>query len=238
VTHMQTICVKLDDLPRILEIAEKYSNVFASVGVHPHDADGAQLASNSQNQGTLAQTLIRLSAHPKIIGIGETGLDYYYEHSDRAYQKETFIAHINASQETQLPVIVHTRDADDDTLVILKSEMKNKAFPALIHCFSSSERLAMKCLDLGLYISLSGIITFRTADSIREAVKNVPLDRLLVETDSPYLAPIPMRGKRCEPAYTRYVAEKLAEIKNVTIKEMEDHTTQNFFKLFSKAVAQ
>lgn len=233
VKYMQTICVKLEDLPSILAIAEKYPNVFASVGVHPHDAD----VTTPQHHENLAQTLINLSTHPKIIGIGETGLDYYYEHSDRSSQKESFIAHINAAQETQLPVIIHTREADDDTLDIVRSEMKSKPFPALIHCFSSTERLALECVDMGLYISLSGIITFKTADSIRDAVRNVPIERLLVETDSPYLAPVPMRGKRCEPSYTRHVAEKLAEIKDLSIKEVEDQTTANFFRLFTKAVA-
>lgn len=233
VKYMQTICVKLEDLPGIIAIAEKYPNVFASVGVHPHDADEA----TPQHHDDLAQTLIDLSAHPKIIGIGETGLDYYYEHSDRTSQKEAFRAHINASQETQLPLIIHTRAADDDTLDIIKSEMRSKTFPALIHCFSSSERLALECVDMGLYISLSGIITFKTAESIREAASKVPIERLLVETDSPYLAPIPMRGKRCEPSYTRHVAEKLAEIKDLSIKEVEDKTTENFFRLFTKAVA-
>jgi len=253
VTHMQTICVKLEDLPRLIEITEKYPNVFASVGVHPHDADEAAvslgralarpeglmstetLASSAREK--LTETLISLSSHPKIIGIGETGLDYYYQHSDRASQKEAFISHIQASQETQLPLIVHTRDADDDTIEILKSEMRRKVFPALIHCFSSSERLAMECVDLGLYISISGIITFKNAQGIRDAVAKVPMDRLLVETDSPYLAPTPMRGKRCEPAYTSYVAQVLADVKGVSLEDVGTQTTENFFRLFSKAQA-
>lgn len=233
VKYMQTICVRLEDLPSIIAITEKYPNVFASVGVHPHDTDEV----TEQPAKDLAQTLINLSLHPKIIGIGETGLDYYYEHSDRQSQKESFISHINASQETQLPVIIHTREADDDTLQIIRSEMRNKPFPALIHCFSSSQKLAFECIDMGLYISLSGIITFKTAVSIRDIVQSLPIERLLVETDSPYLAPIPMRGKRCEPSYTRHVAEKLAEIKDLSIKEIEDITTANFFKLFTKALA-
>ncbi len=234
ISYMQTICVKLEDLPSLIEITEQYPNVFASVGVHPHDADEV-IEPEHIHEKDLTHTLIDLSKHPKIIGIGETGLDYYYEHSDRKSQKEAFISHINASQETQLPLIIHTRNADEDTVDIIRSEMKRKAFPALIHCFSSSEKLAMDCLDLGLYISVSGIITFKSAEAIRNAVSKVPLDRLLVETDSPYLAPIPMRGKRCEPAYTQYVAEKLAEIKGVSLNDVAKQTTQNFFTLFSKA---
>lgn len=227
VTHMQTICTKLEDLPDILAIAEKYPNVFASVGVHPHDGD--------DTENLEAETLIELSQHPKIIGLGETGLDYYYEHSNRTNQQNAFITHINAAQETGLPVIIHTRDADLDTIDIIQAEMKNKSFPALIHCFSSTEELAFKCLDLGMYISISGIITFKNADSIRETVSKIPIDRLLVETDAPYLAPIPMRGKRNEPSFTRYVAEKIAEIKGMIPDEIFKQTTSNFFQLFTKA---
>lgn len=227
VTHMQTICTKLEDLPGILEITEKYPNVFASVGVHPHDGDEAE--------DLHPDTLIALSKHPKIIGLGETGLDYYYEHSNRVNQKNAFLSHIHASQETGLPVIIHTRDADADTIDILEAEMKNKSFPGLIHCFSSTEELAFKCLDLGMYISISGIITFKNAESIRDTVSKIPLDRLLVETDAPYLSPIPMRGKRNEPAFTRYVAEKIAEIKGVLPEIIFQQTTSNFFTLFNKA---
>ncbi len=227
ITHMQTICTKLDDLPDILAIAEKYPNIFASVGVHPHDGD--------DTEDLKAETLIKLSKHPKIIGLGETGLDYYYEHSNRINQKNAFITHINAAQETELPVIIHTREADIDTIDIIQSEIKNKPFPALIHCFSSTEELAFKCLDLGMYISISGIITFKNTDALRATVRKIPLDRLLVETDAPYLAPIPMRGKRNEPSFTRYVAEKIAEIKGVMPEEIFAQTTNNFFKLFTKA---
>lgn len=228
VEYMQTICTKLEDLPSILAIAEKYDNIFASVGIHPHYAD--------ENIDVSAYELMELTNHPKIIGIGETGLDYYYEHSNKQNQKKSFIAHINAAQESQLPIIIHTRDADNDTLDILASEMYNKPFPGLIHCFSGSQELAFKSLDLGLYISISGIVTFKNAESIRSIVQKIPLAKLLVETDAPYLAPIPMRGKRAEPAFTRFVAEKIAEIKDVRQSEIFDTTTENFFKLFTKAV--
>lgn len=227
VGYMQTICTKLEDLPPILTIAEKYHNIFASVGVHPHYADA--------NIDVNTETLIDLTHHKKIIGIGETGLDYYYQHSNNENQKKSFAAHINAAQETQLPIIVHTRDADNDTIDILASEMRNKPFPGLIHCFSGTEELAFKSLDLGLYISISGIVTFKNAESIRSIVQKVPLGKLLVETDAPYLAPIPMRGKRGEPAFTRFVAEKIAEIKDVRQSEVFEATTENFFKLFTKA---
>lgn len=227
VGYMQTICTRLEDFSSILSIAEKYGNIFASVGIHPHYAD--------DNIDVNADSLINLAKHPKVIGIGETGLDYYYEHSNKDNQKASFISHINVSQETQMPIIIHTRDADVDTIEILTSEMRNKSFPGLIHCFSGTEDLAFKSLDLGLYISISGIVTFKNAESIRSTVKNIPLDRLLVETDAPYLAPIPMRGKRAEPAFTRFVAEKIAEIKDIRQSEVFDVTTANFFKLFTKA---
>ncbi len=227
VRYMQTICTKLEDFPSILEIAEKYDNIFASTGIHPHYAD--------DNMHIDSNKLIKLADHPKVIGLGETGLDYYYAHSNKENQKTLFVEHINSSKETGIPIIVHTRDADSDTIDILTSEMKDKPFPGLIHCFSGSEELAFKSLDLGLYISISGIITFKNAESIRSIVEKIPLDRILVETDSPYLAPVPMRGKRAEPAFTRFVAEKIAEIKNINQSEVFQTTTENFFKLFTKA---
>ncbi|ABV75313.1 Putative deoxyribonuclease, hydrolase [Rickettsia akari str. Hartford] len=227
VQYMQTICTKLEDLQIVLEIAEKYDNIFASVGVHPCEVnESSMLITDSE--------IIEITNHPKMIGIGETGLDYYHQLYDKTLQKDSFVAHIHAASSTRLPVIVHTRAADEDTIDILTSEMRNSKFPGLIHCFTSSKKLAEKMLDIGLYISMSGIITFKNATDLQEIVKYIPLDRLLIETDSPYLAPTPMRGKQNEPAFVRYVAEKVAELKNITSKEVANVTTQNFKTLFSK----
>lgn len=245
VRYMQTICTKLEDLPNILEIAEKYENVFASVGVHPCEVNEerhcAALQVLRQSQKNLAglpcdnaETIITLAAHPKIIGIGETGLDYYHQPFDKQLQKESLVAHIQAAAITKLPIIVHTREAEEDTIDILTSEMRNNKFPGLIHCFTSSKNLAKKMLDIGLYISMSGIITFKNATDLQEIVKYVPLDRLLIETDAPYLAPTPMRGKQNEPAFVKYVAEKVAELKNITSKEVANATSDNFKILFTK----
>ncbi|WP_218460586.1 TatD family hydrolase [Rickettsia sp. TH2014] len=253
VQYMQTICTKIEELPIILEIAEKYENVFASVGAHPCEVNSSishcealQVLWQSQEVWTRsprqdyisprndAEVIIKLTKHPKIIGIGETGLDYYHQPYDKKLQQDSFVAHIHAASATNLPIIVHTREADEDTIDILTSEMRNTKFPGLIHCFISSKNLATKMLDIGLYISMSGIITFKNATDLQEIVKYVPLDRLLIETDSPYLAPTPMRGKQNEPAFVRYVAEKVAELKNITSKEVANITTRNFKTLFSK----
>lgn len=225
VQYMQTICTKLEDFPTILEMAEKYENVFASVGIHPCEVNNV-IVTDSE--------IITLTAQPKIIGIGETGLDYYHQPYDKKLQKDSLLQHIQAAATTGLPLIVHTREAEEDTIDILTSEMRNSSFPALIHCFTSSKNLARKMLEIGLYISMSGIITFKNATDLQEIVKYVPLDKLLIETDSPYLAPIPMRGKQNEPAFVRYVAEKVAELKNITSKEVANVTTYNFKTLFSK----
>ncbi|QQV75527.1 putative metal-dependent hydrolase YcfH [Rickettsia tillamookensis] len=253
VQYMQTICTKLEDFPIVLEIAEKYENVFASVGVHPCEVNSSishcealQVLWQSQEAwkrlprqdyvfpSSDAEVIIKLTKHPKIIGIGETGLDYYHEPYDKKLQKDSFVAHIHAAAATNIPIIVHTREADEDTIDILTSEMRNSKFPGLIHCFTSSKNLATKMLDIGLYISMSGIITFKNATDLQEIVKYVPLDRLLIETDTPYLAPTPMRGKQNEPAFVRYVVEKVAELKNITSKEVANITTRNFKILFSK----
>jgi len=223
---MQTICTKISEFPEVISVAEKYENIYASVGVHPHEAD---------KEKTSVDELIKLADHPKVIGIGETGLDYYYEHSKRSAQQESFLSHIEAARQSGLGLIVHSRDADEDTINILQKEMKKGPFNALIHCFSSSKELAEKSIDLGMYISISGIITFKKSEELREIVKDLPLERLLVETDAPYLAPIPYRGKRNEPAYTRYTAELIADIKNVSYESVAEITTNNFFTLFNKA---
>lgn len=229
VTHLQTICTKMEDIDSIIHIVEKFDNVFGSVGVHPHDADKVK------DLNLLFEQLISFSSHNKIISIGETGLDYFYEYSDRNVQQNIFRKHIHASQETQLPVIIHTRDADEDMVKTLKEEMKQKPFPGLLHCFSSSEKLALEALDLGLLISVSGMITFKNADSLRSIIKKIPIEKLLVETDAPYLAPVPMRGKRNEPAFTTYVVSELAKIKNTTELDIKTQTRENFLTLFTKA---
>ena len=227
VSMMQSICTRKSDFAHILEITAKYPEVYASFGIHPHEVEA---------EGVLSvEDIVSHTQHPKVIGVGETGLDYYYEHSKRDVQRESFTNHIRASSETKLPVIVHSRSADEDTMNILASEMKNNPFPGLIHCFSSTKELAEKSLDLGLYISIAGIITFKNADDLRATMKYVPIDRILIETDSPYLAPIPMRGKRNEPSFVTNVAMCLAEVKGVSFEEVANVTTANFKRLFWKA---
>lgn len=223
----QTICTKMSEFEDVYAIAEHRENLYCSVGVHPHEADKAPIVS--------AEELIEKASRSKVIGIGETGLDYFYEHSPRKEQKISFINHIEAARETGLPMIVHTRDADEDTVDILQSETKKGAFPFLIHCFSSTDWLAQESIKLGGYISISGIVTFKKAEELREAVRNVPLERLLVETDAPYLAPMPHRGKTNEPAYTRLTCEAVADLKGVSLEDCAAQTTENFFTLFTKA---
>lgn len=179
--------------------------------------------------------IINYCKHPKIIGIGETGLDYYYQTTNKVTQILSLEQHILASQQTKLPIIIHTRDAEQDTLDVLSSEIKNYHFPGLIHCFTASKHFAKKMLDLGMYISIAGIVTFKNAIDLQEIVRYIPLDRLLIETDSPYLAPIPMRGKQNEPAFVQYVAEKIADLKEIAIINVANATTNNFINLFSKA---
>jgi len=224
---MLTIGTSMKKFPGVLAVAEARDDIYCTVGVHPHEAGKEPLVTVS---GLLAQ-----AENPKVVGFGETGLDYFYEHSPRDAQQESFRLHIAAARQAQLPVIVHTRDADDDTLEILKDEMQKGAFPGLIHCFSATAAFAAEAVRMGLYISVSGIITFKKADDLRAAVASVPLERLLVETDAPYLAPLPHRGKPNEPAYTRLTAAKLAEIKGVSFDAVAEITTDNFFRLLTKA---
>jgi TatD DNase family protein len=224
---MLTIGTRLDQFDRVRAIAERHDNVWCSVGVHPHEA---------KDEGQRApDRLIEAARHAKVIGIGETGLDFYYEHSPRPEQAESFRAHIAAARETGLPLIVHTRDADAETGDILEEEYGKGAFSGLIHCFSSGPEIARRALGLGLYISISGIVTFKAAEALRTTVKDIPLERLLVETDAPYLAPVPKRGKTNEPAFVAHTAAKVAELKGVSIAELEAATTDNFFRLFAKA---
>ena len=224
---MLTIGTRLDQFDKVRAIAERHGNVWCSVGVHPHEA-------KEEGQST-PDRLIEATRHPRVIGIGETGLDFYYEHSPRAEQAESFRAHIAASRQTGLPLIVHTRDADQETGDILEQEYGKGAFPGLIHCFSSGPEVARRALALGMFISISGIVTFKAAESLRTIVRDIPIDRLLVETDAPYLAPVPKRGKTNEPAFVAHTAAKVAELKGVTVAELEAATTENFFRLFTKA---
>lgn len=224
---MQTICTEMAEFDEVLGITEKYENIYCSVGVHPNDSGKTKIST--------AEELIEKTSHPKVIGIGETGLDYHYERSDRASQKASFIQHIEAARKTGLPLIVHTRDADEDTVNILTEEMKKGAFKGLIHCFTSSKYLAEKSIELGFYISVSGIISFKNATDIRDTILNIDINRLLVETDAPYLAPVPNRGKRNEPSFVTYTNKVLAELKNISEEECARATTENFFRLFSKA---
>jgi TatD DNase family protein len=223
---MVTISTKVSEFDKVRAIAERFSNVYCSVGIHPHEA--------ASEPETDTATLVKLAAHPKVVGIGETGLDYYYEHSPREPQMRCFLAHIAAARETGLPLIVHTRDADEDTAATLKHEMEKGAFTGLLHCFTSSPALATEALKLGFYISLSGILTFKSAAELQETARGVPIDRLLVETDSPYLAPVPKRGKRNEPSFVVHTAAKLAEIKGVDAGVLAHHTSENFLRLFSR----
>jgi TatD DNase family protein len=224
---MQTICTEMAEFDEVHAIAQKYEGIYCSVGVHPNDSGHAEIASSEE--------LIAKTSHSKVIGIGETGLDYHYEKTDRELQKKSFLEHIKAARATGLPLIVHSREADEDTVSILKSEMTKGKFKCLIHCFTASKYLADEVIRLGCYISMSGIITFKNAQSIRDAIADVPLDRLLVETDAPYLAPIPYRGKRNEPSFTIYTNKILSEIKGISEKECACITTENFFRLFDKA---
>lgn len=225
VKYMLTVCTNLKELPAILETAEKHPNIFASCGVHPNDV----------KEIIDYQTIKDHCQHPKIIAIGETGLDYYHQPFDKTKQIASLEQHIIAAQSNGLPVIIHTREAEDDTNDILTSEMRNSSFSGVIHCFTASKDLARKMLNLGMYISIAGIVTFKNAEILQEIVRFLPLDRLLIETDSPYLSPIPMRGKQNEPAFVKYIAEKIAELKSITLEETANATFENFGRLFSKA---
>jgi TatD DNase family protein len=227
VATMVTICTRVTRFDEIRAIAESDENIWCSVGIHPHQAEEEPVIS--------VDDLVSRAAHPKVIGIGETGLDYYYDNSPRELQETSFRTHIAASRETGLPLIVHTRDADDDMADILEDEMGNGAFPGVLHCFSSGRQLAERALDIGFYISLSGIVTFKNAQDLRDIAKDVPVDRILVETDSPFLAPIPNRGKRNEPSFVVDTAAKVAELQDVDKDALSIASTENFFRLFNKA---
>jgi TatD DNase family protein len=222
---MQTINTRLSTFERVRAIAEAHETVVCSVGVHPH---------NVADEAVDEAALTTRAAHPKVVGIGETGLDYHYDHAPRARQREAFAAHIAAARALDMPLIVHTREADDDTIDILKGEGEGQA-RGVMHCFSSDLAMARRCLDLGFAISVAGIVTFKNAEALREVARMVPLDRLLVETDAPYLAPVPMRGKRNEPAFVALTARLIADLRGIALDELARVTTANFFAVFDKA---
>jgi TatD DNase family protein len=221
-----SIGTRLDKFAGVLAVAERFVDVWCSVGIHPHEAEAELLEG--------AAPLIERAEHPRVVGIGETGLDYYYEHSPREQQIVNFRHHIAAARETALPLIVHTRDADEDTIRVLREEMERGPFTGLLHCFTGTQRLADAALELGLSISASGIATFKNSAPLRAVLETVPLERLLVETDAPYLAPVPHRGKRNEPAFVVHTAAMLAELKGTTPDDLARRTTDNFFRLFAK----
>jgi TatD DNase family protein len=221
------ISTRQSEWDQVVGTAAREPDVFASVGIHPHEADA------HADLGRAA--LLEATRHARVIAIGETGLDYYYDKSDRDTQKSLFRMHIDVARETQLPLIIHTRDAEDDTFAILAEEMGKGPYPALIHCFTASADFAAKVLALGLTISLSGIVTFKNAKELQEVAKIIPDDKLLVETDSPFLAPVPHRGRVCEPAYVADTAAFVAGLRGTDVQQLKTQTTANFFKLFSKA---
>lgn len=226
VEQMITISTRVKRFETILAIAESYPNVFCSVGTHPHNAD--------EELDITTEDLVRLSAHPKVVAIGEAGLDYFYDNAPREAQIEGLRRHIAAARQTGLPLVIHSRSADDDMTAILTEETGKAAFPFLLHCFSSGPELARIGVELGGYVSFSGILTFPKSEELREIAKTVPHDRMIVETDAPYLAPKPFRGKRNEPAYVTHTAAVLAETIGVTTEEIARITTENAFRVFSK----
>lgn len=222
-----TISTWVDKFASIAAIAETHRNVWCSVGTHPHNAD--------QELHIQTEDLVRLSAHPKCVAIGEAGLDYFYDNAPREAQATGFRRHIAAARATGLPLVIHSRAADADTIRILEEEAERGSFPFVLHCFTAGEELAKRGLALGGYVSFSGIITFKNAEGIRAIARDIPADRYLVETDAPYLAPIPHRGESNEPAFVRHTAERLAELRGVSFEQLADETTANFGQLFAKA---
>ena len=223
---MVTISTRVRNFDQIRAIAETYDNVWCSVGTHPHNA--------GEETDITTADLVRLAEYEKVVAIGEAGLDYFYDKAPREAQAEGLRRHIAAARETGLPLVIHSRDADEDMARILTEETEKGAFPALLHCFSSGRDLALTGIDLGLYVSFSGILTFKRSDDLRAIAAELPADRLLVETDAPYLAPQPWRGKRNEPAYVAHTNKVLAEARGVSEDEMARQTTENFFRLFSR----
>ena len=225
VKYLLTICTTLESFEKIKLIVEKYKNIYGTFGIHPHES--------GKYTNIDSKFIFKLkNKYKKIIGIGETGLDFYYNHSDKKIQKKSFVEHISAASQLNIPVIVHSRNAEIDTYEIIKSEKKNSNLKVLIHCFTGSKDFAKKLIDLNCYISVSGIITFKNSAELVDTVSSIPIENLLVETDSPYLAPIPYRGKSNEPSYIVHTVEKLSQIKNVSKEYVMSSTTNNFKKLF------
>lgn len=222
VAYMLCVGVNLEDFPQVQSLAHRFPHVFASVGVHPNEREGRDPSSDE---------LVQLAQDPRVVAIGETGLDYYRSTGDLTWQQERFRRHIRAAQEVGKPLIIHTRESAADTLDILRDEQAERA-GGVMHCFSEDWATARAALDLGFYISFSGIVTFKSAEPLREVARKVPADRLLIETDAPYLAPVPHRGKTNEPAYVRYVASCLAEVRAAPLEQIAQATTDNFFRLF------
>jgi TatD DNase family protein len=226
--HFLTISTRVNRFDEILRIAEAHADISCSLGTHPHSAE---------EEGDITTgRLVTLGAHPKVVAIGETGLDYYYDNSPRDLQQAAFRRHIRAALELKMPVIVHTRDAEDDTMRILREEGQGTGLTGVLHCFSSSPQLAEDAIEFGFHISFSGIVTFKKSEELRDTARKVPIDRMLVETDAPFLAPIPKRGQRNEPAFVVHTANVLADLHGLSPQELAERTTRNFFGLFSKAV--
>jgi TatD DNase family protein len=229
VTGFLNISTRQSEWGDVLGAAERNSDVWATVGVHPHEADA--------HPDLGASALVEAASHPRVIGIGECGLDYFYDNSERDAQKERFEAHIDASRQSGLPLVVHTRDAEEDTAEILARAVREGGVSGVLHCFTGTADLARKALDLGFYISLSGIVTFKNAKELQETASWLPSDRMLVETDSPFLAPVPHRGQTCEPAFVADTARFVAELRSEPPEALAETTTANFFRLFSRASA-
>jgi TatD DNase family protein len=221
-----TISTRVKRQAQIIEIVEKYPDVFGTVGTHPHHVD--------EEMDVTADALVALTTHPKIVGIGEAGLDYHYDTGPRDNQAKSFRQHIAAARQSGLPLVIHSRDCHADMAAILREEAGKGAFTAVLHCFTGGRDLAFAAVDLGHYIGFTGILTFKNSAALREIAKALPADRILIETDSPYLAPVPYRGKRCEPAYVIETAKVLADIRGVSFEQIARQTTENFFRLFSK----
>jgi len=222
IEYFLCVCIDLENFSAVRGIAEKYENISASVGVHPTETEGEEAT---------IQTLLDFAAHPKVVAIGETGLDYFHVKSDSEWQRDRFRTHIRAARQAQKPLIIHTRDAREDTLRILREENAAEV-GGVMHCFTEDVDMAEQCIAMNFLISMSGIVTFKNAKQIHEVAQRVPLDKLLVETDSPYLAPVPYRGKSNEPAYVLHVAERIAELREISLQEVAKQTTENFYRLF------
>ena len=226
VKYLLTICTTLESFEKIKLIVEKYKNIYGTFGIHPHESE--------KYKNIDSKFIFELkNKYKKIIGIGETGLDFYYNHSDKKIQKKSFAEHISAASQLNIPVIVHSRNAETDTYEIIKSEKKNSNLKVLMHCFTGSKDFAKKLIDMNCYISVSGIITFKNSTKLADTISSIPIERLLVETDAPYLSPSPYRGKSNEPSYIVHTLEKLSQIKNISKKDVMEKTSDNFFQLFN-----